>query len=304
MAGKRWPSPSAMKKSSFGNPWLPYFLIAPQLIVVGAFFFWPAFDSLRLALFQTSPFGDVEIFVGLDNFIQLILSPEYYRSVYHSFIFAFGVTFLCLSSSLVLAILANQKIRGLSFYRSALLWTFGIAPPVAGIIWLFIFHPSYGAFAYLLRMFTNLEFNWLLEGWIALLLVILAATWSHLGYNVAFFLAGLQTIPESVIDAARVDGANGLRLFRHITFPLLSPVTFFLFVMNLVFSFFETFGLIHAVTQGGPGDATTIMVYKAYVDGFVHMRIGISAAQSVILMALVIFLTVIQFRYTERKVFY
>lgn len=304
MAGEGRPSPRAMKKSSFPNPWLPYLLIAPQLIVVGVFFFWPAFDSLRLSLFQTSPFGDVQNFVGLDNFIQLILSPEYYRSVYHSFVFALGVTFLCLSSSLVLAVLANQKIRGLTFYRSAILWTFGIAPPVAGIIWLFIFHPSYGALAYLLRTFTTFEFNWLLEGWIALLLVILAATWSHLGYNVAFFLAGLQTIPESVVDAARVDGANGLRLFRHITFPLLSPVTFFLFVMNMVFSFFETFGLIHAVTQGGPGDATTIMVYKAYVDGFVHLRIGISAAQSVILMALVIFLTVLQFRYTERKVFY
>ena len=293
-----------MKKSIFKNPWLPYFLIAPQMIVVLVFFFWPAFDSLRLSAFKVSPFGDIQIFVGLENFIQLLISPEYYRSVYHSFIFSLGVTFLCLAVSLFLAILANQKIRGLAFYRSAILWTFGVAPPVAGIIWLFIFHPSYGVLSYLLAMVTTYEFNWLLKGWVALLLVIFAATWAHLGYNVAFFLAGLQTIPDSVLDAAKVDGASGLRLFRWITFPLLSPVTFFLFVMNMVFSFFETFGLIHAVTQGGPGDTTTIMVYKAYVDGFVHLRMGLSAAQSVILMALVITLTVLQFRYTERKVFY
>ncbi|MCX5909792.1 MAG: ABC transporter permease subunit [Deltaproteobacteria bacterium] len=274
------------------------------MIVVLVFFFWPAFDSLRLSIFQVSPFGDRQIFVGLDNFIQLFLSPEYYRSIYHSFLFSFGVTFLCLTSALFLAVLANQKIRGLAFYRSALLWTFGVAPPVAGVIWLFIFHPSYGVLSYFLRMLTNYEFNWLLKEWVALVLVILAATWAHLGYNVAFFLAGLQTIPRAVMDAAKVDGASGVRLFRYITLPLLSPITFFLFVMNMVFAFFETFGLIHAVTQGGPGDATTIMVYKAYVDGFVHLRMGLSAAQSVILMALVIFLTVLQFRYTEKKVFY
>jgi len=153
-------------------------------------------------------------------------------------------------------------------------------------------------------MVTRYEFNWLLKGWVAIVLVVFAAMWAHLGYNVLFFLAGLQAIPKSIVDAAKVDGASGFSLFRRITFPLLSPVTFFLFIMNMVFSFFETFGIIHAVTQGGPGDATTIMVYKTYLDGFVNMRIGVSAAQSVILMALVIFLTVLQFRYTERKVFY
>ncbi len=293
-----------MKKSIFSNRILPYLLIAPQLIVVLVFFFWPAFDSLRLSLFKTSPFGDRQIFVGLENFADLLVSPEYYRSVYNSLLFSLAVTFLCLAVSLFLAVLANQKIRGLTFYRSALLWTFGVAPPVAGIIWLFIFHPSYGILRYFLAMVTSYEFNWLLKGWIALLLVIFAATWAHLGYNVAFFLAGLQTIPRSVMEAARVDGAGGVKIFRWITFPLLSPITFFLFIMNMVFSFFETFGLIHAVTQGGPGDATTIMVYKAYSDGFVHMRMGLSATQSVILMALVISLTVLQFRFTERKVFY
>jgi sn-glycerol 3-phosphate transport system permease protein len=293
-----------MKRSIFKNRWLPYALIAPQLIVVLVFFFWPAFDSLRLSLFQTTPFGDRQIFVGLQNFSNLFVSPEYHRSVFHSFVFSLGVTFFGLAASLFLATLANQKITGLPFYRTAVLWTYGIAPPVSGVIWLFIFHPIYGILPYFLSTVTSFEFNWLLKGWIAILLVIFAATWAHLGYNVAFFLAGLQTIPKSVLDAAKVDGAGGFNLFRWITFPLLSPVTFFLFIMNMVFSFFETFGIIHAVTQGGPGDTTMIMVYKTYVDGFVHLRIGSSAAQSVILMALVIFLTVLQFRYTERKVFY
>jgi sn-glycerol 3-phosphate transport system permease protein len=293
-----------MKRSIFRNRWLPYLLLAPQIVVVVVFFFWPAFDSLRLSFFKVTPFGDREIFVGLGNFIELLTAPEYGRSVVYSFVFSLGVTTMALVASLLLANLANQKIRGLPFYRSAILWTYGIAPPVSGIIWLFIFHPSYGVLTYLLSLVTTYEFNWLLKGWVAMLLVIFAAAWAHLGYNVAFFLAGLQTIPESVIEAARVDGAGGFMLFRSITFPLLSPVTFFLFLMNMVFSFFETFGIIHAVTQGGPGDTTTIMVYKAYVDGFVNLRMGYSAAQSVILMALVIVLTVLQFRYTERKVTY
>jgi sn-glycerol 3-phosphate transport system permease protein len=293
-----------MKRSIFRNRWLPYLLLAPQLVVVVVFFFWPAFDSLRLSFFKVAPFGDREIFVGLGNFIELLTAPEYGRSVVYSFVFSLGVTILGLVGSLFLANLANQKIRGLPFYRTAILWTYGIAPPVSGIIWLFIFHPSYGMLPYLLSMVTTYEFNWLLKGWVAMLLVIFAAAWAHLGYNIAFFLAGLQTIPDSVIEAARVDGAGGFELFRRITFPLLSPVTFFLFLMNMVFSFFETFGIIHAVTQGGPGDTTTIMVYKAYVDGFVNLRMGYSAAQSVILMALVIVLTVLQFRYTERKVTY
>jgi sn-glycerol 3-phosphate transport system permease protein len=293
-----------MKKSIFHNRWLPYFLITPQMIVVIVFFFWPAFDSLRLAVFNTSPFGDRQIFVGLTHFTNLLVSADYHRSIVHSFIFSLGVTFLGLTVSLFLASLANQKIRGLPFYRTAILWTYGIAPPVAGILWLFIFHPSYGILTYLLSLVTAYEFNWLLKGWIAMLLVILAAAWGHLGYNIAFFLAALQAIPRTVVDAARVDGASGTSLFRYVTFPLISPVTFFLFIMNMVFSFFETFGLIHAVTQGGPGDATTIMVYKAYMDGFVNMRMGSSAAQSAILMALVIFLTVLQFRYAEKRVNY
>jgi len=293
-----------MRRSVFKNRWLPYALVLPQLVITLVFFFWPAFESLRLSVFRVSPFGDRMIFTGVDNFVRLLTSPEYVKSIRASFVFSFGVTLLTLAVSLGLAVLVNQKLRGRVVYRSAVIWTYGIAPPVSGIIWLFIFHPTYGILSYFLSRLLAWEFNWLLSGGIAMLLVILAATWARIGYSMAFFLAGLQAVPESLHEAASVDGAGPFRRFWLITFPLLSPVTFFLFIVTMVFSFFETFGLIHAVTQGGPGDATTIMVYKVYFDGFVTLRLGPSAAQSVILMAMVIALTMLQFRYTQRKVFY
>ncbi|MCI0370256.1 MAG: ABC transporter permease subunit [candidate division NC10 bacterium] len=293
-----------MKRTVFRNRWLPYALVLPQVAVTIVFFFWPAFVSLRLSFFKSSPFGDRQIFVGLENFQRLFTSPEYLRSVINSFLFSAVVTLVGLSVSLALAALANQKIRGLTVYRTMLLWPYGIAPAVSGIIWLFIFHPSYGILPYLLSFVLAYEFNWLLKGWVAMLLIIAASVWKQLGYNLAFFLAGLQAIPDSVIEAASVDGAGPFRRFVAIIFPLLSPVTFFLLVLNMTFSFFDTFGLIHAVTQGGPGDATSIMVYKAYTDGFVHLQLGSSAAQSVVLMIVVIGLTALQFRYTEKRVVY
>jgi len=293
-----------MRRGVFRNPWLPYLLVLPQVAVTLVFFFWPAFGSLRLSLYNTSPFGDRLIFVGADNFTRLLGSGAYLQSAVASFVFAIAVTVGGLAVSLGLAILANQRIRGLAFYRTALLWPYGIAPAVAGIIWLFLFHPSYGVLPYALRAVTAIEFNWLLKGWVAMLMVITAAVWKQLGYNIAFFLAGLQAIPASVLEAASVDGAGPVRRFWRIVFPLLSPITFFLVSLNLVFSFFETFGLIHAVTQGGPGTATEILVYKAYKDGFVHQQLGTSAAQSVILMVVVIGLTMAQFRYAEKRVTY
>jgi sn-glycerol 3-phosphate transport system permease protein len=293
-----------MKRTVFRNRWLPYLLVLPQVVVTLVFFFWPAFDSLRLALFRASPFGDKLLFVGLQNFTQLLTSPDYHRSIVNSGIFALGVTLGSMALSLMLAVLANQKIRGLALYRTALLWPYGIAPAVAGIIWLFIFHPAYGIMPYLLSFLTTYEFNWLLQGWIAMLLITMAAIWKQLGYNIAFFLAGLQTIPTSLLEAASVDGAGAVRRFWLISFPLLSPITFFLLIINIVFAFFETFGIIHAVTHGGPGDATEILVYKAYKDGFIHLKLGSSAAQSVLLMALVVTLTLLQFRYAEKKVAY
>jgi sn-glycerol 3-phosphate transport system permease protein len=293
-----------MKRAVFRNCWLPYALVAPQLAVTLVFFFWPAFDSLRLSLYRSSPFGDRLIFVGLENFQKLFGDPAYLRSGVTTFVFSFCVTFVGMALALFLATLANAKIRGLGVYRTLLLWPYGIAPAIAGIIWLFIFHPSYGILPYLLSFVTDYQFNWFLKGWVAMVLITVAAIWKQFGYNLAFYLAGLQAVPESVLEAASVDGAGPIRRFVSMTFPLLSPVTFFLFTLNMTFAFFETFGLVHSVTQGGPGDATAIMVYKAWKDGFEGLQLGLSAAQSVVLMAVVIVLTAFQFRYAEKKVVY
>jgi sn-glycerol 3-phosphate transport system permease protein len=293
-----------MKRTIFRNRWLPYLLVLPQVAVPVVFFFWPAGKSLYLSLFKSPPFGGRDIFVGLDNFTALLVAPEYYASVVNSFVFAGGVTGLSVLGGLVAATLANQKIRGLGIYRTLLLWPYGIAPAVAGIIFLFIFHPAYGILPYFLAFVTSYEFNWLLKGWIAMTLVIVATAWTHLGYNVAFFLAGLQAIPATLLEAADVDGAGPVSRFTRIVVPLLSPVTFYLVVVNMVLAFFSSFGVIHAVTQGGPGGATEIMVFKLWKDGFIGLNLGSSAAQSVILMALVIALTTLQFRVAEKKVTY
>jgi sn-glycerol 3-phosphate transport system permease protein len=293
-----------MKRSVFPNRWLPYLLVAPQVAITVVFFFWPAFDSLRLSLYRASPFGDRLIFVGAGNFERLFRDAAYLRSALTTFVFSVVVTFGGLALALLLAALANARIRGLAVYRSLLLWPYGIAPAVAGIIWLFIFHPSYGILPYLLSFVTPYQFNWFLKGWVALTLIVVAAIWKQFGYNLAFYLAGLQAIPGSVLEAASVDGAGPIRSFVAVTFPLLSPVTFFLVILNMTFSFFETFGLVHSVTQGGPGDATAILVYKAWKDGFEGLQLGLSAAQSVVLMGIVVVLTAFQFRYAEKRVTY
>src|SRR5215813_12760107 len=293
-----------MQRTVFRNRWLPYLLVLPQMAVTVLFLFWPAFKSLQLSVYRVSPFGDTMTFIGLANFTKLLADPDYYRSVVNSLVFAAGVTVLAVAGALLLAALATQKIRGLTLYRTMLLWPYGIAPPVAGIIFLFIFHPAYGVLPYFLSFVTSYEFNWLLKGWIAMLLVIVATAWTHLGYNIAFYIAGLLAIPGSVLEAADVDGAGPIRRFVSIVFPLASPITFYLVVINMVFAFFESFGVIDAVTKGGPGNATTIMVFKLYKDGFIGLNLGSSGAQSVILMALVIGLTLLQFRYAEAKVTY
>ena len=293
-----------MKRTVFPNRWLPYALVAPQMAITLAFFFWPAFDSLRLSLYRASPFGDRLIFIGLGNFERLLSDPGYFRSAATSLLFSALVTVVGLAVALLLATLANAKISGLAVYRTLLLWPYGIAPAIAGVIWLFVFHPSFGVLPYLLSFVTAYQFNWFLKGWVALVLIVVAAVWKQFGYNLAFYLAGLQAIPGSVLEAASVDGAGPVRKFFAITFPLLSPVTFFLFTLNMTFAFFETFGLVHSVTQGGPGDATSILVYKAWKDGFENLQLGLSAAQSVVLMAVVIGLTALQFRFAEKKVTY
>lgn len=293
-----------MKRTVFRNRGLPYLLVLPQIAVTLVFFVWPAFESLRLSFFRTSAFGDRVIWAGLDNFSALLSSPDYYQSIVNSFVFAFGVTALGVGGGLFVAALATQRIRGLAAYRTAVLWPYGIAAPIAGIIFLFMFHPSYGVLPYWLSFVTSYEFNWLLRGWVAMTLVVVATAWTHVGYNIAFFIAGLLAIPPAVLEAASVDGAGALRRFWAVVLPLLSPITFYLVVVNLLFSFFGSFGMIHAVTQGGPGGATEIMVFKVYKDGFVGLNLGSSAAQSVILMIVVIGLTALQFRVLERRVTY
>jgi sn-glycerol 3-phosphate transport system permease protein len=293
-----------VQRTVFKSRWLPYALVAPQMVVTVLFFFWPALKSLQLSLYRVSPFGDKSTFAGLDNFTKLLADPDYYASVMSSLLFSGGVTVLAVLAALVLAGLATQKIRGLVVYRTLLLWTYGVAPAVAGIIFLFIFHPAYGILPYFLSFVTAYQFNWLLKSWVAMTLVIVATAWTHLGYNIAFYIAGLLAIPASVIEAADVDGAGPIRRFTAIVFPLVSPITFYLVVLNMVFAFFESFGVIDAVTKGGPGQSTEIMVYKLYRDGFIGLNLGSSGAQSVILMALVIGLTVLQFRFAEKKVTY
>lgn len=293
-----------MQRTVFRSRWLPYVLVAPQMAVTVLFFFWPVLKSLQLSVYRVSPFGDKSTFVGLDNFTKLLSDPDYYSSVVNSLVFAGGVTVIAVLGSLVLAGLATQKIRGLAVYRTLLLWPYGIASAVAGIIFLFIFHPAYGILPYVLSFVTTYDFNWLLKGWVAMTLVIVATAWTHLGYNIAFFIAGLLAIPASVIEAADVDGAGPVRRFTAIVFPLVSPITFYLVVLNMVFAFFESFPVIDAVTKGGPGQSTELLVYKLYKDGFIGLNLGSSGAQSVILMALVIGLTVLQFRFAEKKVTY
>ena len=293
-----------MRRSVFPNRGLPYLLVLPQLAVTVVFFFWPAWETLRLSIYRTSAFGDRVVFVGLENFTKLLASPDYYQSVLNSFVFAFGVTALGVGAGLFVAALATQRVRGLAGYRAAVLWPYGIAAPIAGIIFLFMFHPSYGVLPYWLSFVLDYDFNWLLKGWIAMILVIVATAWTHVGYNIAFFIAGLLAIPSSVLEAASVDGAGPITRFRAIVFPLLSPITFYLVVVNLIFSFFGSFGMIHAVTQGGPGNATEIMVFKVYKDGFIGLNMGSSAAQSVVLMVAVIGLTALQFKFLEKKVTY
>lgn len=292
------------RRAVFRHRRLPYLLVLPQVAVTLVFFVAPALESVRLSLYRESPFGDRVVFVGADNFTRLFHSEGYLRSVLASGLFAGGVTLGGIAISLALALLANEAIRGRAMYRAALLWPYGLAPAVAGVIWLFMFHPVYGIVPLAMGALASVTLNWLVHGWVSMLMVMMAAIWKQLGYNIALLLAALQAIPPSVLEAAHVDGADAASRFWRIVLPLLSPVMFFLIVMNTLFAFFDTFGLIHTVTQGGPGGATDILVYKAYRDGVVNQQLGSSAAQSVVLMVAVIGLTMLQFRYGERRVAY
>ena len=291
------------KRVIFRHKWLPYALIAPQIIISVIFFFWPAIWALETSLYVEDAFGLSREFVGLLNFEELLEDEGYLRSFSTTLIFGVSVTFLSMSIAMALAVAANRAIKSATAYRTLLIWPYAVAPALAGVIWYFMMNPSLGIFAYWLKL-LGYEWNHYVNGDEALALVIVAAAWKQISYNFLFFLAGLQSIPKSLIEAAAIDRAGPFRRFWSITFPLLSPTTFFLLVVNLVYAFFDTFSLIDATTSGGPSDSTSILVYKVYNTGFVGQDYGGSAAQSVVLMVLVVAMTVVQFRYVERKVQY
>ncbi len=291
------------KRTTFPSRWLPYLLLAPQVAITLVFFIWPAFQALRQSLLRQDPFGLRTSFAGLANFERLFGDPYYLNSMKVTAVFAVSVTLLSMGLALLFAVMVNRMIRSRDTYTTLLVWPYAVAPAVAGILWWFIFNPTIGILPYMLRM-LGYDWNHRVSPPDAMILVVLAAAWKQISYNFLFFLAGLQSIPHSLIEAAAIDGAGPFKRFWTITFPLLSPTTFFLIVVNTVYAMFDTFGVIHATTQGGPAQATQILVYKVYMDGFVGLNLGSSSAQSVVLMAIVIVLTVIQFRYIERRVQY
>lgn len=291
------------KRARFRSAWLPYALVAPQIAVTLVFFLWPAGQALVQAMQMQDAFGISTQFVGLENFKALFADESYLASFRTTAVFSLLVASLGLCISLVLAVFADRVIRGASFYKTLLIWPYAVAPAIAGVLWMFLFNPTLGIVAYALRG-AGIDWNYLLNGGQALLLIVFAAVWKQISYNFLFFLAGLQSIPKSLIEAAAIDGAGPVRRFATIALPLLSPTTFFLLVVNIVYAFFDTFAIVDAITQGGPGKDTTILVYKVFDDGFRGLDLGGSAAQSVVLMAIVVALTVVQFRYVERRVNY
>lgn len=291
------------KRVVFQNKLLPYLLLAPQLIITLVFFIWPALQALKQSAYLEDPFGLGAQFIWFDNFDELFRDPLYLDSLWTTLGFSFAVALLALSIALYLAVQADRVARGATTYQTLLIWPYAVAPAVAGLLWYLLFNPVMGLLPYVMRVF-NYEWNANVNGGQAMLMVIIAAAWKQISYNFLFFLAGMQAIPKSMIEAAAIDCAGPSKRFWTIVFPLLAPTTFFLIVINIVYAFFDTFGIIHSITSGGPAGATTTLVYKVFNDGFIGLNLGGSAAQSVILMAIVIVLTVVQFRFVERRVHY
>ncbi len=291
------------KKVRFNSRWLPWALVAPQMTIVLVFFFWPAGQALYQSVLEEDAFGMSRQFVGWQNFSRLFNDPLYLESFQTTAIFSLLVAVVGLSLALLLAVMADRVWRAANIYKTLLIWPYAVAPAVAGVLWVFIFASPMGVVAYALH-WLGVDWNHMLDGRDAMTLIVVAAVWKQISYNFLFFLAGLQSIPRSLLEAAAIDGATPWYRFRTIVFPLLSPTTFFLLVINVVYAFFDTFAIIDATTHGGPGKSTAILVYKVYYDGFKAMDMGSSAAQSVILMAIVVCLTVVQFRFIERKVQY
>jgi sn-glycerol 3-phosphate transport system permease protein len=291
------------KRVRFKSWWLPWALVAPQLIIVIVFFFWPAAQALYNSLLQQDAFGTSTQFVGMANFKRLFADDTYLASFWTTAVFSVFVAAIGLSASMLLAVMADRVVKGSSVYKTLLVWPYAVAPAVAGVLWLFMFAPSIGVVSYALRA-MGMDWNHLLNGTHAMALIVMAAVWKQISYNFLFFLAGLQSIPKSLIEAAAIDGAGPWRRFWTVQFPLLTPTTFFLLVINIVYVFIDTFAIIDAATQGGPGKDTAVLVYKVYYDGFKALDLGGSAAQSVVLMVILVALTVIQFRFVEKRVHY
>jgi len=292
------------KQYEFKAPVLPYLLVLPQMVIVFIFFFWPAAQAVLQSFYLQDPFGGKMIFVGFQNYSKLLVDPDYWQSFSVSTAFALCITISAMTIALFLAIQANKKIRFASFYKTMLVWPYAVSTLVAGVIWLFLFNPNVGVIAYVLKHTFHVDWQYLLHFDQAFFLLTMAASWKQLAYNFVFFLAGLQSVPAALIEAAAIDGAGATKRFWKIIFPLLSPTTFYLLVMNLVYGFFETFPIVHSITQGAPGKSTGILVYKVWRDGVINLDLGSSAAQSVILMLMVIILTIFQFRFIERRVTY
>jgi sn-glycerol 3-phosphate transport system permease protein len=291
------------KRVTFNERWLPYLLVTPQIVITLVFFFWPSGQAIWQSVISEDAFGGNTKVVWFDNFTHLFSDPNYFASVRLTLVFSFLVASLGLAISLLLAVMADRIIRGASVYKTILVWPYAVAPAVAGVLFGFLFNPSVGVVAWAMAA-IGLEFNYVINGNQALLLVVFAAVWSQISYNFLFFLAGLQSIPKSLIEAAAIDGAGPGKRFWDIVFPLLSPTGFFLLVINIIYAFFGTFGIVGSLTQGGPGQATNILIWKVYNDGFRGQDLGGSSAQSVVLMVVVIALTFVQFRFIERRVHY
>ena len=291
------------KRVTFNERWLPYLLVAPQIAITLVFFFWPSGQAIWQSVLLEDAFGGNTKFVWFENFTQLFSDSNYFASARLTLLFSFLVASLGLAISLLLAVMADRVIRGASVYKMILVWPYAVAPAVVGVLWGFLFNPSVGVIAWALSA-VGIEFNYVINGNQALMLVVFAAVWNQISYNFLFFLAGLQSIPRSLIEAAAIDGAGPAKRFWDIVFPLLSPTGFFLLVINIIYAFFGTFGIVGSLTQGGPGQSTNILVWKVYNDGFRGQDLGGSSAQSVILMVVVIALTFVQFRFIERRVHY
>jgi sn-glycerol 3-phosphate transport system permease protein len=291
------------KRVRFKSWWLPWVLVAPQMAIVLVFFFWPAGQALYQSVLQEDAFGASTEFVGMENFTRLWADETYLASFRTTAVFSLLVAGLGLAISLTLAVMADRVVRGANLYKTLLIWPYAVAPAVAGVLWLFMFAPSVGIVSFWLRA-AGVDWNALLNSGHAMTLIVMAAVWKQVSYNFLFFLAGLQSIPKSLIEAAAIDGAGPWRRFWTVQFPLLTPTTFFLLVINIIYAFFDTFAIVDAATSGGPGKDTAILVYKLYFDAFKALDLGGSAAQSVVLMVIVIALTVVQFRYVEKRVNY